>query len=174
VLLPVCEIPTDDLIVEQGRQVPEETTPGVDDAVRWCDRERSDFNVSVGPVSSSETLGDLCGVVCSLVNNLVVPVPSFNGSFTSSQSLPTDVISTTIAGRFIEVEVTNGFTFDPLSDGGTIAVDVTNGAGGLSLGRITLDGATYVMTPGSPITRTLALVIGTLNGQLAATTTGSL
>jgi len=84
------------------------------------------------------------------------------------------VISTTIAGRFIEVEVTNGFTFDPLSDGGTIAVDVTNGAGGLSLGRITLDGATYVMTPGSPITRTLALVIGTLNGQLAATTTGSL
>lgn len=103
--------------------------------------------------------------------HLVVPVPAFSGSFTSFESLPADVVSASISGGSIEVEVSNGFAFDPLLGGGTITVDLTNGVGGPSLGQITLDGATDVLAPGTTITDTLTLVSGTLDGPLAATTT---
>ena len=173
VLLTGCEIPTDVPIVEQRWQIPvEETTLGVDELLPdGVTVSGNDFVVSVDPVSTSQTLGDLCGIACTLVNNLVVPVPAFGGSFASSQSLPDDVVSATISGGSIEVEITNGFAFDPLLNGGTITVDVTNGVGGASLGQITLDGATDVMAPDSTVTRTLTLVNGTLDGPLAATTT---
>ena len=173
VLLPGCEIPTDVPIIEQRWQIPvEETTLGVDELLpNGVVVNGSDFDVSVDPVATSQTLGDLCGIACTLVNNQVVPVPAFGGSFASSQSLPDDVVSATISGGSIEVEITNGFTFDPLLGGGTITVDLTNGVGGGSLGQITLDGTTDVMAPGSTVTDTLTLVSGTLDGPLAATTT---
>ena len=172
-LLPGCEIPTDLPIVEQRWQIPvEETTLGVDELLPdGVGVNGSDFNVSVDPVATRQTLGDLCGIACTLVNNQVVPVPTFGGSSTSSESLPADVVSATISGGSIEVEITNGFAFDPLLGGGTITVDVTNGVGGPSLGQITLDGATDILAPGSTSTSTLALVSGTLDGPLAATTT---
>ena len=173
VLLPGCEIPTEVPIVEQRWLIPvEETTLAVDELLPdGVAVSGNDFDVSVDPVSTSETLGELCGVACDLLNNRVAPVPTFNGSFTSSQSLPLDVVSATIAGGSIEVEVSNGFAFDPLLGGGTITVDLTNGVGGPSLGQITLDGATDTLAPGSTITDTLTLVSGTLDGPLAATTT---
>lgn len=173
VLLAGCEIPTALPIAVQWWQIPlEETTLGVDGLLPdGVVVKGSDFEVSVDPVATSKTLGDLCGNVCDVVNNQVVMIPAFGGLLASSQSLPDDVVSATISGGSIEVEIANGFTFDPLLGGGTITVDLTNGVGGVSLGQITLDGTTDVMAPGSTVTRTLTLVSGTLDGQLATTTT---
>ena len=65
--LPGCEIPTDVPIVEQRWLIPvEETTLGVDELLPdGVAVSGNDFDVSVDPVSTSETLGALCGIACT-------------------------------------------------------------------------------------------------------------
>jgi hypothetical protein len=88
-----CDIPTDPPIVEQRWILP------LDDVTL----EQSEllplevsivgdlYSVAVDPVAASETLGNLCSLCSS--SGVPVPVPAYQGQFTSVDNLPNDVLA---------------------------------------------------------------------------------
>lgn len=129
-----------------------------------------DFHLSIDPVSGSATLGFLCGSPCEALDGQVAPVPTFEGTFTSTQTLPDDVLSAAVTGGSMEIEIANGFSFDPLEGGGTIVVTIADDDTGAPLGEIMLDGSEDVLLPNTTETRTLPLSAGTVSTALRATT----
>jgi hypothetical protein len=174
-LVAACELP-ELPIVEQRWIVPvEETVVDVDELLPngvVVDPTGAAFDVSVPQVSASETLGDLCGPPCIVASGLMipVPVPPFSATFSSSEALPPDVLSATIAGAQVDIEIVNGFSFDPLAGGGTLEIVVTDEGGGGTVGQLALDGASEALAPGSTTTRSVTLTSGVvISGPLAAT-----
>ena len=86
-LLAACDIPTDVPVLEQRWIIPvEETTLGVDRLLpSGITVSGSNFDVSVDPLTTSETLSSLCSS-CVALNGLVVPAPAFTSSFGVSQA----------------------------------------------------------------------------------------
>jgi hypothetical protein len=167
-----CDIPTGPPIIQQDWMVEmDETSLSGDELLPIAVTVAGDnFEVSVDPIGSTETLGNLCDA-CEALNETVAPVPAFAGDFTAIQALPNDVISVDLAGGSIDVAITNGFTFDPLENGGTIVITIADDATGAALGQVVLDGATGdMLIPGTTTERTLQLTSGSVTGGLRATT----
>ena len=81
------------------------------------------------------------------------------------------MVSVVIASGSVDVAITNGFTFDPLENGGTIVITISDDATGTALGQIVLAGATGdMLIPGTTVTRALQLTSGAVTGALRATT----
>jgi hypothetical protein len=167
-LLAACEIPTEAPKIDQRWVIPvEATTLEVDELLpTGVTVSGSDFDVDVDPFTTDETLGNLCGG-CAALNGQTAPVPAFNGTFSSTQSLPSDVSAATITSGTVQIQILNGFSFDPLSGGGTLTVTVLNGAGGTQLGQVVINGASEALNPGGTTTRTLSLATGAVGGSLA-------
>ena len=165
-----CDVPTDPPIFEPRWIIPvDETSLEVDELLpSSVTVQGSNFDVDVDPVGTTETLGDLCPD-CAPLDGAVVPVPPFQGSFLSAQSLPAEVLSTEVVGGSIDITITNGFSFDPLYDGGTIVITLSDDATGNPLGQVTLDGATETLAPNSTTQRTIVLGAQTVTGALRAT-----
>ena len=68
------------------------------------------------PAPITTTLGSICGAACSAV--ATIPIPAFNNAgspVSGSFALPAAVQSAIIVGGgFIDVAVTNNFSFDPV------------------------------------------------------------
>ncbi len=167
-----CDIPTEPPIIHQDWMVEvDETSLSGDELLPSAVTVAgNNFEVTVDPVASMETLGNLCAG-CEALNGTVAPVPAFEGDFTAAQALPNEVISVEVAGGSIDVAITNGFTFDPLENDGTIVITIADDATGSALGQLVLAGATGdMLIPGTTVTRTLQLTTGSVAGALRATT----
>ena len=163
-----CEVPTALPIIEQQWVLPvKKITLGADEMLpNGVTVVGSGFDISMDPVSTGESLGSLCPA-CVLIDGLgPLPLPAFSGSFTSSQALPTDVVSAEITGGVVSLLIDNGLSFDPLAGGGTVLIEVRNGAGGALLGSLMLAGAGDALPAGSTVTVGLSLVAGTLDTSL--------
>ena len=154
-LLAACDIPTDVPIIETRWIIPvEETTLGVDELLpSGITVSGSNFDVSIDPFSTSESLNTLCGG-CSILNGLT---PAFADSFDVTENLPADVSAATIASGSVQIVIQNGFSFDPIAGGGTFTVTLRAGEGGAQLGQIVIDGTSETMGAGSTLTRTLTI-----------------
>jgi len=171
-ILAGCDIPTEPPIIEQRWMIEvNETSISVDELLPSAVTVvGSDFEVAVDPVTGQETLGVLCDA-CGALDGMVAPVPAFEGTFTSTQALPSDVLAAALSGASIEIQIANNLTFDPLYDGGTIVISIADDATGTSRGQIMLDGSQDVLVPGTSEVRTLVLSAGDVSGALRATTT---
>ena len=111
-----CEVPTDPPILEQRWIVPiEETTLSVDQLLpAGVSVSGNSFSVSMDPFSTGQTLGAVCGA-CAALNGLTAPAPAFSISFDTSENLPADVTAATISSASIEIQIANGFSFDPIA-----------------------------------------------------------
>ncbi len=157
-LLAGCEYPTEPPILEQRWIIPiEETTLSVDQLLpAGVTVSGSDFSVSIDPFVTVQTLASICAG-CAVLNGFTVPVPAFTASFGVSENLPGGVMGATISSASIEIQIANGFSFDPIAGGGTLTVTISDGQGGAELGQVVIDGATEAMTAGGTLTRTISI-----------------
>lgn len=168
-ILAGCDLPTEPPIFEPRWIIPvDETTLSVEELLPGGVSVIGDaFDVSVDAVAASETLGALCPD-CVDSGGVPVPVPAFSGSFASSQALPADVLEAEVTGGTVEITITNGFSFDPLEGGGTLAIVLEDQASGQEIGRLDLVGGTDALAPGVPVQRTVALSESTISGAIRA------
>jgi hypothetical protein len=127
------------------------------------------FLVRVDPIVSARTLGQLCSV-CGPLQGRTVPVPPFTASFTSSTALPDDVVSAVLAGGAVQLSIRNGFSFNPLANGGELVVTLRDGASGRQLGRLELRGPADALPPGGFVTRAITLAPGSLGSTVTSVT----
>ncbi len=166
-----CDVPTEPPMFEPRWVIPADgTSLALDELLPAGVTEAGNvFDISVNPVSTSETLGNLCGNPCQLANGMSAPVPNFQGSFLSTRSLPGDVESAEISGGTIDVVITNGFSFDPLQNAGsTVTISIADHLTGDVLGELTLDD-TDTLTPGATVSESISLQQGSVTGPLRAT-----
>ena len=125
------------------------------------------------PAPITTTLGSICGAACSAV--ATIPIPAFNNAgspVSGSFALPAAVQSAIIVGGgFIDVAVTNNFSFDPVRPPGTalrgsFRLRLTNGA--VVIADTTIDGAIAALTPGVPASFRISLRPGTIGGGTLA------
>lgn len=171
VLVGGCDVPTEPPLVEQRWIVPvDRTSLPVDDLLPSSVSTSGDeFDVSVDPVMADETLGNICGDPCRSADGLVVPLPEFEGSYQAEEPLPADVRSAEVTGGSVEVEITNGFSFDPIENGGTVRITFSDAATGSELAEVVFDGTTEALPPGATKTRTVPLSPGSVSEGLRAT-----
>lgn len=170
--LTACDVPTEPPMFEPRWVIPADgTSLALDELLPAGVTEAGNaFDISVNPVSAFETLGDLCGTACQVLNGLTAPVPDFTGSFQSTQSLPGDVESAEISGGTIDLTITNGFSFDPLENAGsTVTISIADDLTGTVLGELVLDD-TDALVPGVTVTETITFQPGSVTGPLRATT----
>lgn len=170
VLLGGCDVPTEPPRVEQRWMVPvERTTVGVEELLPAAVTTAGGaFDVAIDPFEVTGTLGQLCGFSCRFADRLTVPVPEFEASFTLPNPLPADVHSAEATGGEVEVEVANGFSFDPLENGGTMSVVFTDEGGGSELGEVVFRGPADSLPPNTVATRTASLAAGPVSEGLRA------
>lgn len=125
------------------------------------------------PAPITTTLGTICGGSCAVT--ATIPIPAFSNAaspVSGSFSLPAAVNSAIIVGGgFVDVAVTNNFSFDPLRPPGTAVrgsfrLTLTNGA--VTVADTTIDGAIAALTPGVPASFRIALRPGTIGGGTLA------
>jgi hypothetical protein len=165
VLLVGCEIPTEAPILEQRWIIPlNETTLGVNELLpAGIVVSGGNFDVSIDPVTMSEDLGTLCAS-CVVLNGVTTTLPPFNGTFNSTSTLPSDVVSATIVSGSVEISIQNGLSFDPLENGGTLTITVTDGVGGAQLGQVVVSGEP--LAPGSTTIKTMAIAAANVGSTL--------
>lgn len=175
VTLAACDIPSEPPIFESRWVVPaEETTIAVaellPDDVR-VSPDGSSFEVTVASVAFFETLGGLCPA-CALADGLVVPKPAFDDGFETGSDLPAEVTAVTLTSGAVDLELVNGFNFDPLRPAagvtGVLTLELRDSADGDLLGVATLDGVSTSFPAGSTTQLSVPLSAGTLDGQLLA------
>ena len=170
VALTACDVPTELPMFEPRWIIPaDETSLSVDELLPSGVTNAGDvFDVAVDPVSASETLGNLCPA-CQPFDGMSAPVPDFQGSFVSTQSLPAEVESAEISGGTIDLAITNGFSFDPLENAGSsVTISVADHLTGEVLGEVVLDD-TDALTPGLTLFQSMAVQPGSVTGPLRAT-----
>ncbi|MGI9629284.1 MAG: hypothetical protein ACR2QM_20845 [Longimicrobiales bacterium] len=76
--------------------------------------DSSAFEVSLDPLSFSQTLAEMC----SSCPPGSFPKPAFQSSFSDPTTLPTDVEGVTVRSAIVSVVLDNGLSFDPVRPGG--------------------------------------------------------
>lgn len=134
------------------------------------------FQVTVNGVSFSRRVGDDCAQ-CQTLNGTNAIKPNFVVATGSSTNLPTDVVSGSLIGGQVNVQVTNNLSFDPLRVK-TTAPASTNPAqqgrmvivirsGSLVVGKDSLNGVTTAFPPGAVLTRPITLQTGNITSTLS-------
>ncbi|MEX2472652.1 MAG: hypothetical protein WEA34_10755 [Gemmatimonadota bacterium] len=169
--LTACDVPTEPPMFEPRWIVPvNETSLSVDELLpAGVTVSGEAFDVSVDPVSVVETLGDLCPD-CLDSGGFAVEVPPFSGDFVSIQALPAEVLSAEVSGGSVEIEILNGFTFDPLDNGGSVTITIADDLTGEVLGEVVLEDPADDLPPNVPVARTLSVQPGSITGPIRATT----
>jgi hypothetical protein len=163
-----CDIPTEPPILDHRWVLPLEVVTLDQSEVLPTEVQiaGTNYDVSVADVSASETLANLCPLC---VNGVFGSTPAFQGTFSSTENLPTDLISVDIVSGSVDITITNDLSFDPLVNGGTITITLAGASGGAVLGTVTFDGAVDTMAPGSVTTRTLTLASATITAGIETT-----
>lgn len=162
-----CDIPTEPPIVQQRWILPFEavTLDQSELLPSSVSIVGSIYDVALPDASASETLGNLCPS-CAAVDGLLVPVPAFQGSFTSVDGLPNDVLEAEVSSGSVTLAITNGLSFDPIADSGSVTITIRGAGGGPTLGSLVLDGSVDSLPAGSVTNRTLLLSSGTVVSAL--------
>jgi hypothetical protein len=118
--------------------------------------DTSAFLLSFPAVSDAFALAEFCAG-CPAVA-VTAPKPAFQGTVSTTLPLPASIESVTIEGGQIEIELVNGFAFDPLrpgvaADSGTLTIEVL--MAGVPVASGIVDGATQAFPSGD----TLALAL---------------
>ncbi len=179
--LAACDVPTEAPQFEQRWILPaDELTVGVEELLPVdvsLSSDQSAFAVQVEPVTFQSSLGSLCSV-CAPLDGQTVPKPGFDGTFSETVSLPTDVESAQVSQGVVEVEARNGMSFDPLHPPGGEPGMVTltlreDGPGGAILDELTIDGAETSFPPSTTLSRTLSYTGGVSSDLTVAVTVSS-
>lgn len=162
-ILTGCDVPTEAPIIEQRWILPvDNTTISVNELLpSGVTVSGSNFAVTIGAFSSSRTLGELCPS-CAAFEGLTGPAPAFNGTFTLTQALPTNVSQATVVSGSVVIDIQNGFSFDPLAGGGTMTVTLYDGQGGRQVGRTVFSNS---LPSGATVSQTLTLASGSITGM---------
>lgn len=128
-----------------------------------------EFELSIPAVTSSHSLGEICGAACDALDGRAVPKPPFAYTFTTEFELPAEVVAAALSSGSVEVALQHEFPFDPLrppgsSATGTITARVLNGLS--VLGTVTVSGATTAFPANLVLTRSIPLAASTISGPL--------
>ena len=174
--LAACEFPTELPKWDTTWVIPgENTTIGVATLLpSSISTSGSNFVLSLPAVSITQTLGDMCGAVCTnpLVQGQTIPKPAFDFNSSSTIALPSGVNSVTLAGGTLAVSLTHDFSFDPLRPAadsyGFILLTATSN--GTTVARDSIAGEAQAFDPGTTITRSVALTApSTVSGPITVT-----
>ncbi|MDX1493291.1 MAG: hypothetical protein R3253_04470 [Longimicrobiales bacterium] len=171
-----CDIPTELPEFENRWIVPaEDTRFGVAELLPGdvsLAADSSAFIVDFDPVAFSETLGSVCAA-CVPFDGTTVPKPAFIGGFSSTLSFPPEVTAVDVVGGTVQLELTNGFNFDPIRPAsgvfGTMELRFTDEADGDLLGSVVIDGADQSFAPGSTLVRSVDLGSASVEGGIETT-----
>lgn len=169
-LLAACDFPTELPKWDTTWVVPgESTTISVSSLLpSSITTSGNNFVLSLQPATFTQTLGQMCGGTCTALNGFTVPKPAFTTSFSSSISLPSDVVSAQVTGGQVRVVLSNNLGFDPIRPSAIARghVVVTATAGSTVLARDSIAGESTAFTSGSTLTRTLTLGAATVSGPI--------
>jgi hypothetical protein len=175
-----CDLPTDAPRWETEWEVPGETVrlgvgellpSGID-----VNADSSAFLVHTPEASLVVSLATVCEpCVAGMDLSTPVPKPEFEDSVMVSTPLPTGLVSAVLAGGALDVVLEHSFDFDPLNPSpstpgaprGHAVVRVTSG--GATIARDSIDGADTAFGPGVPLRPDLAVLAGTVSGDLQLT-----
>lgn len=171
-----CDIPTEPPQVENRWIVPaEETRFGVAELLPGdvsLNADSSEFLVDFDPIAFSETLGSLCAA-CVAADGLTVPKPAFIGGFSATIGFPPEVTAVDVLGGAIELELVNGFNFDPIRPAsgvfGTMELRFTDDADGDVVGSVVIDGADQAFAAGSTLVTSVDLGSASVEGGIETT-----
>ena len=170
-----CGIPTsvpDSPIVDVRWIVPSQSARvGVDNflpsTVSVVLPDSSGFNVSANAASVTRILSQDCSA-CVALNGLTAPKPAFVANANATTNLPSEITSATFIGGSLQVQIKNGYTFDPLrvnptagSPNGYAIVTVSSGSN--VIGKDSVNGATTTLAAGTTLVRTIPL-LGAITG----------
>ena len=171
-----CDIPTELPELESRWIVPaEETRFGVAELLPGAVTLAPDnaaFIVDFDPIMFSQTLGSICAA-CVAADGLTVPKPAFVGGFSSTIGFPAEVTAVNIVGGSVQIEVTNGFNFDPIRPAsgvfGSLELTLTDDADGDVIGSLTIDGEDQAFAPSSTIMTSIVLGATSVEGGIETT-----
>ena len=169
-----CEYPTELPLFDVRWVIPiEETSISVVELLPAnVDTANGNFELTVAPVSLSQTLGVLCPA-CIAVDGLTVPKPAFNLLYNQIGNLPTDVVSVDLVSGSISLAIQNNLGFDPINPApavtGTFSVTLYDAdMSGRQLAQVILDGANLDALPAGLTTVPLTLAPGTISSTIFA------
>lgn len=172
-----CDIPTATPEIENRWVVPvDETRFGVDELLPGdvtLTPDESAFLVDFDPIAFSATLGSLCPV-CAAADGTMVPAkPPFVGAFASTLSFPPEVTAIEVIGGQVQLELFNGFDFDPIRPSagtfGSMELTITDEADGDELGTLLIDGQDQAFAPGATLVTAIDIGGATVEGAVEAT-----
>jgi hypothetical protein len=164
-----CDVPTEIPLFDVRWVIPIDSTsiPVSDLLPADVAVSGGNFQLTVGPVGLTQTLGALCPA-CILIDGSFVPTPAFNISYQNGGTLPTDVVSATLASGSISIDIQNNLGFDPIrpavADPGTMTITIHDvDAAGPVIGQVVLDGATDAIPNGALTNVSMPLTPGSLS-----------
>lgn len=171
-----CDIPTELPELENRWIVPaEETSFGVDELLPGSVTLAPDnaaFIVDFDPILFSQTLGSICAA-CVAADGLTVPKPAFVGGFSSTIGFPAEVTAVNIVGGSVQLEITNGFNFDPIRPAagvfGSLELTLTDDADGDVVGTLVIDGEDQGFAPSTTLMTAIVLGAASVEGGIETT-----
>ena len=125
------------------------------------------FNISVAAASVTRLLSQDCSA-CVALSGLTAPKPAFVANASANSNLPSEISAATLVAGSLQVQIKNGYTFDPLrpnpsagSPNGYAIITVSSGTS--VIGRDSVNGATTTLPAGTTLTRTIPLA-GSITG----------
>ena len=132
--------------------------------------DSSAFQLSMNLSPISRRVGDDCPQ-CQTMDGQTGIKPAFVLSSGSTTALPADVVSGSLLGGQVNVQVTNTLSFDPIrvkvGPGAQGYMLIILRAGSLVIARDSVDGATTAFAPGSVLTRSLTLQSAVVSGAVS-------
>jgi len=131
--------------------------------------DTSAFVLTIDPVNDAFALSEFCGGACPPVT-ATVPKPAFSGTVSTVAPIPAAIQSAEIEGGTIDIELVNGFDFDPLrpgvnADSGSISITIRSGNALVASAMV--DGGNQALPPGATLALELDFVPSTLTGDLS-------
>ncbi len=123
--------------------------------------DSSGFNIAAAPASVTRLLSQDCSA-CVALNGLTAPKPAFVATANATTNLPAEIASATVIGGSLQVQVTNGYTFDPLRPNPTAGSPngyaiITISSGSSVIGRDSINGDSTSLAAGSTLTRNIKI-----------------
>lgn len=129
--------------------------------------DESYFELLTRGRSLGKDLGNLC-TPCQALDGSLAPKPAFLGVVESSVPLPADFVSAPAIGGGLEIELSHGFSFDPLrpDEWARGSIEIILLAAGDTLTSKVIDGELEALPPGTLRRARLPLRSVTLRGPL--------
>jgi hypothetical protein len=161
-------LPADSTLISVGTLLPPSvsiySTPGS------MPPDSSAFQLTMSLLPISRRVGDDCAQ-CQTLDGQTTIKPAFVLASGSTTSLPTEVVSGTLVGGQVTVQVSNTLSFDPLrvktGPGAQGFMLIVLRSGSLVIARDSVNGATTSFPPGTVLSRPLTLQSAVVSGVVS-------